>query len=196
MVQHEQGISPSSASAGPSELDAVIAGVLVVDPLVGVVKADIGIKDGRIVGYRRGRQPGHQRRRRPGHRPAHAAGHGLRPDRDGGRRRHPRPPDHPGAPAGRALAGADDADHRGLRGAAVGDGADAAGLRGWPLNVGLQASARAEGPGPGAPRWPARGRRRRLQDPRGLRRVPGADRRGAHATPTVTTCRSRCTPTG
>jgi urease subunit alpha len=39
--------------AGPSELDVVIAGVLVVDPGIGVVKADIGIKDGRIVGVGR-----------------------------------------------------------------------------------------------------------------------------------------------
>ena len=36
--------------AGPSELDTVIVGALVVDPTIGVVKADIGIKDGRIVG--------------------------------------------------------------------------------------------------------------------------------------------------
>ncbi len=38
---------------GPSELDVVIAGALVVDPLIGVVKADIGIKDGRVVGVGR-----------------------------------------------------------------------------------------------------------------------------------------------
>ncbi len=38
---------------GPSELDVVVAGALVVDPVVGVVKADIGIKDGRIVGIGR-----------------------------------------------------------------------------------------------------------------------------------------------
>jgi urease subunit alpha len=38
---------------GPSELDAVVAGVLVLDPIVGAVKADIGIKDGRIVGVGR-----------------------------------------------------------------------------------------------------------------------------------------------
>ncbi len=35
--------------AGPSELDMVIVGAVVVDPVVGVVKADIGIKEGRIV---------------------------------------------------------------------------------------------------------------------------------------------------
>jgi len=39
--------------AGPSELDVVITGPVVVDPAIGVVKADIGIKDGRIVGVGR-----------------------------------------------------------------------------------------------------------------------------------------------
>jgi urease subunit alpha len=42
---------------GPSELDVVIAGALVIDPMVGVVKADIGIKDGRIVGVGRAGNP-------------------------------------------------------------------------------------------------------------------------------------------
>jgi urease subunit alpha len=37
----------------PSELDVVVAGALVIDPVVGIVKADIGIKDGRIVGVGR-----------------------------------------------------------------------------------------------------------------------------------------------
>ena len=48
-------LRPRSAQGGPSdsELDAVIAGVLVLDPLLGAVKADIGIKDGRIVGVGR-----------------------------------------------------------------------------------------------------------------------------------------------
>jgi urease subunit alpha len=39
--------------ASPSELDVVIAGALVLDPVIGAVKADIGIKDGRIVGVGR-----------------------------------------------------------------------------------------------------------------------------------------------
>ena len=43
--------------AGPSELDAVVAGALVVDPTIGIVKADIGIKDGRIVGVGRAGNP-------------------------------------------------------------------------------------------------------------------------------------------
>jgi urease subunit alpha len=39
-----------SGAAGPSELDAVVVGAIVVDPAIGVIKADIGIKDGRIAG--------------------------------------------------------------------------------------------------------------------------------------------------
>ncbi|HET9723919.1 MAG TPA: urease subunit alpha [Actinomycetota bacterium] len=39
------------------ELDMVLAGVLVIDPLVGVVKSDLGIKDGRIVGAGRAGNP-------------------------------------------------------------------------------------------------------------------------------------------
>ncbi len=39
----------SQGKAGPSELDLVIVGAVVVDPVIGVVKADIGVKDGRIV---------------------------------------------------------------------------------------------------------------------------------------------------
>jgi urease subunit alpha len=39
----------SHGKAGPSELDTVIVGAVVVDAVIGVVKADIGIKDGRIV---------------------------------------------------------------------------------------------------------------------------------------------------
>jgi len=45
-------------AAGPSELDAVIVGALVIDPVIGIVKADIGIKDGRIVGVGRAGNPG------------------------------------------------------------------------------------------------------------------------------------------
>ncbi|CAN5770268.1 urease subunit alpha [soil metagenome] len=36
--------------AGDSELDTVLVGAVIVDPTLGVLKADIGIKDGRIVG--------------------------------------------------------------------------------------------------------------------------------------------------
>jgi urease subunit alpha len=47
-----------SGRASPSELDAVVAGALVIDPTIGVVKADIGIKDGRIVGVGQAGNPG------------------------------------------------------------------------------------------------------------------------------------------
>ena len=40
-------------TAGPSELDIVVVGAVIVDPLLGVLKADIGIKDGRIAGIGR-----------------------------------------------------------------------------------------------------------------------------------------------
>jgi urease subunit alpha len=50
MTQHD------NASA-ESELDVLVAGVLVVDPLLGVVKASIGVKDGRIVGIGRAGNP-------------------------------------------------------------------------------------------------------------------------------------------
>jgi len=43
----------TQGAAGPSELDAVVAGVVVLDPVLGCIKADIGIKDGRIVGVGR-----------------------------------------------------------------------------------------------------------------------------------------------
>ena len=46
---------PRSTQGRPSasELDVVVAGALVLDPVLGAVKADIGIKDGRIVGVGR-----------------------------------------------------------------------------------------------------------------------------------------------
>ncbi len=44
-------------AASPSELDVVVVGVLIVDPTIGVIKADIGIKDGRIVGIGRAGNP-------------------------------------------------------------------------------------------------------------------------------------------
>jgi urease subunit alpha len=50
MAQHDR-------ATRESELDAVIAGVIVVDPWIGVVKADVGIKDGRVVGIGRAGNP-------------------------------------------------------------------------------------------------------------------------------------------
>ena len=82
---------------GPSELDAVVAGALVVDP-VDRRRQGRHRHQGRPDRRRRaGRQPGDQRRHRAADRAAHRADHGLRPDRDAGRGRQPRPPDQPGA---------------------------------------------------------------------------------------------------
>ena len=50
MTQHDR-------ATGESELDAVIASAIVVDPLLGVLKADLGIKDGRIAGIGRAGNP-------------------------------------------------------------------------------------------------------------------------------------------
>jgi urease subunit alpha len=44
-------------ASGDSELDMVILGVVVVDPLLGVVKTNVGIKDGRIAGVGRAGSP-------------------------------------------------------------------------------------------------------------------------------------------
>jgi urease subunit alpha len=50
MGQHDRATSES-------ELDAVIGGAIVVDPLLGIVKADVGIKDGRVAGIGRAGNP-------------------------------------------------------------------------------------------------------------------------------------------
>ena len=50
MVQHDRATTES-------ELDTVVGSAIVVDPLLGVVKADLGIKDGRIAGIGRAGNP-------------------------------------------------------------------------------------------------------------------------------------------
>jgi urease subunit alpha len=50
MAQHDR-------ATRESELDTVIAGAIVIDPRLGVVKADVGIKDGRVVGIGRAGNP-------------------------------------------------------------------------------------------------------------------------------------------
>lgn len=50
MTQHD-------TATGESELDAVIASAIVIDPLLGIVKADIGVKEGRIAGIGRAGNP-------------------------------------------------------------------------------------------------------------------------------------------
>jgi urease subunit alpha len=43
--------------AGESELDVLVAGVLLIDPILGIAKTNIGIKDGRVVGIGRAGNP-------------------------------------------------------------------------------------------------------------------------------------------
>jgi urease subunit alpha len=50
-------MSQFDAATTESELDMVVLGVVVIDPLLGVVKADIGIKGGRIAGIGRAGSP-------------------------------------------------------------------------------------------------------------------------------------------
>ncbi|MGZ8632076.1 MAG: urease subunit alpha [Actinomycetota bacterium] len=45
------------SATGESELDVVIGSAMVIDPLLGVVKADLGVKDGRIAGIGRAGNP-------------------------------------------------------------------------------------------------------------------------------------------
>ena len=88
----------STATRAEGAPDLVITGAVILDHW-GIVKADIGVRDGRIVGDRQGRQPRHDGRRRPGARDRPVDGdHGRqRPDRHRRRRRLPRPPDLPAA---------------------------------------------------------------------------------------------------
>ncbi|MGZ5213820.1 MAG: urease subunit alpha [Actinomycetota bacterium] len=50
-------MSQYDRATSESELDAVIGGAIVVDPLLGIVKADLGIKDGRVAGIGRAGNP-------------------------------------------------------------------------------------------------------------------------------------------
>ena len=61
VIRESMGQSLRTAAQGAPDL--VITGAVVLDHW-GIVKADVGIKDGRIVGARQGRQPRHDGRRR------------------------------------------------------------------------------------------------------------------------------------
>jgi urease subunit alpha len=50
-------MTQSDKAAGESELDVLVAGVLILDPYLGAVKTNLGIKDGRIVGVGRAGNP-------------------------------------------------------------------------------------------------------------------------------------------
>ena len=159
---------------GESELDTVIVGAVIVDPVVGVVKADIGIKDGRIVGIGAAGNPeisdGIGLPIGPHTEPILAYGLVATPGVVDSHVHLITPELIPAALSAGVTtlitAGFEEppwAMERSLRS-----------FEEWPINIGLQANARA---GDDATLDGADRRRRgRLQDPRGLRRVPGADR--------------------
>jgi urease subunit alpha len=62
-----------TATAATGALDTVITGVIVLDAVAGVVKGDVGIRDGRIVKIGKAGNPNAQGRCGPraGHRPGH-----------------------------------------------------------------------------------------------------------------------------
>ena len=132
-----------SGSVGASELDAVVVGAVVVDPSIGVVKADIGIKDGRIAGIGRAGNPSITDGidLRIGPHTAPISGYGLiaTPGAVDSHIHTVSPNLIPAALSGGVTtlisAGFDEppaAMARTLRG-----------LEGWPVNVGLQANARS-----------------------------------------------------
>ena len=111
--------------ASDSELDAVVAGALVIDPTIGIVKADIGIKDGRIVGVGRAGNPaisdGIELEIGPHTAPIMAYGLIATPGAVDSHVHLISPALMPAALSG----GVTTLDHRRVRGAALGDGADA-----------------------------------------------------------------------
>jgi urease subunit alpha len=130
-----------------SQLDVVVVGAVIVDPAIGVVKADIGIKDGRIVGVGRAGDPALSDgvTLEIGPHTVPVAGYGLIAT-PGGVDSHVHtitPELLPAALSGGVTtlitAGFEEPPW------AMGRIIDA--LAGWPLNVGLQACARSEDPG-------------------------------------------------
>ena len=51
------GMMHAYRTPGDSELDSIVVGSIIVDPVLGIFKGDIGIKDGLIAGVGPGRQP-------------------------------------------------------------------------------------------------------------------------------------------
>ncbi len=78
----------STATAADGVLDLVITNAVIVDH-GGIYKADIGIRNGRIVGNRQSRQSGHDERRdaRNGHRRGNGSDRRRRKNRHGRRHR-------------------------------------------------------------------------------------------------------------
>jgi urease subunit alpha len=143
-------IRPRAAQgvAGSSELDVVVAGALVLDPVIGAVKADIGIKDGRIVGIGRAGNSaisdGIELPIGPHTQPIMGYGLIATPGAVDSHVHAISPALLPAALAG----GVTTLITAGFEEPPWAMGRTLAGLDGWPVNVGLQAGARIEDDGP------------------------------------------------
>ena len=95
-------------------LDLVITSVIVMDPVLGILKADIGVKDGLIAGIGQAGNPYVQDGVDPNlvDRRRHRGDLRRGPGRDGRRRRHARPLPDAGSGAARALERRHDPDRR------------------------------------------------------------------------------------
>ena len=103
----------ASATSQAGALDVVITNAVIVDHW-GIVKADIGIRGGRIVGDRQGRQSRHHERRYSWNdrRRGHRSNRGRRKNRHGGRHRCARPLYLPATCLDRSFGRPDHADRR------------------------------------------------------------------------------------
>jgi urease subunit alpha len=136
-----------SGTLGDSELDAVLVGAVLLDPSIGVLKADIGIKDGRIAGIGRAGNPaitdGIDLRIGPHTRPIDGYGLIATPGAVDSHVHFISPnliaPALSGGVTTLISAGFTEPPARMER--------TLRGLEGWPVNVGLQANARSTDPG-------------------------------------------------
>ena len=86
-IRDGMGASRSARRGARARSTRVITNALILDHW-GIVKADIGIKGGRIAAHRQGRQPRRAARRRHRHRPGHRDHRRRRHDRHRRRHRH------------------------------------------------------------------------------------------------------------
>ena len=203
-----ESMAPGHHAPAPrARSDTVITNAIVLDHW-GIVRADVGIRDGRIVGARPGRQPRHRRRRAPG------PGDRRRPPTSSPARARSSPPaastptctssrrrrsSRPWPTGLTTLGGGGTGPSEGTKATTVTPGRLAPGSRSTAASTPSRStcccSARATPCPTAALRGAGARRRRRLQGARGLGLHPGRHRRGAARRPTSGACRSRCTPT-
>ena len=188
-LRQEPALAPGPVGRGDRarrSWTSLLCGALVIDPVLGVIKADIGIKDGRIAGIGRSGSPaisdGIDLVVGPHTKSYMAYGLIATP---GGVDSHVHTID-PELLAPALSGGITTFITAGFEEPPFAMERVLAGLEAWPINIGMQAGARAaESSHLDAP---GRRGRDRVQDPRGQRRLPGHHRPRAAATPTPATC--------